>query len=71
MSIEWKVTLIALAPRCNCLMVLTTWTSLLKMSSTTLLLFGDDWADDDTEDDIDDGGLEVDMGVVKIGLLCR
>ena len=41
------------------------------MSSTTLLLFGDDWADDDTEDDIDDGGLEVDMGVVKIGLLCR
>ena len=70
------MTVIDLAPLCNCLMVLTTWTSLLKNSSAVVVaigvvadpapaLFGD--ADDDMEDDIDEG--LVDMGVVKIGLL--
>ena len=72
---EVNVTVIDLAPLCNCLMVLTTWTSLLKNSSAVVAigvvadpapaLFGD--ADDDMEDDIDEG--LVDMGVVKIGLL--
>ena len=71
---EVNVTVIDLAPLCNCLIVLTTWTSLLKNSSAVAIgvvadpapaLFGD--ADDDMEDDIDEG--LVDMGVVKIGLL--
>ena len=61
---EVNVTVIDLAPLCNCLMVLTTWTSLLKNSSATLF---DPGEDDDMEDDIDEG--LVDMGVVKIGLL--
>ena len=75
---EVNVTVIDLAPLCNCLMVLTTWTSLLKNSSAVVVAIGEvadpappalfgDAADDDMEDDIDEG--LVDMGVVKIGLL--
>ena len=78
---EVNVTVIDLAPLCNCLIVLTTWTSLLKNSSAVVgvgvadpALFGDDDDEDLTDgDDIDEGLLVavvvVDMGVVKIGLL--
>ena len=80
---EVNVTVIDLAPLCNCLIVLTTWTSLLKNSSAVVgvwvadpVLFGDDDDEDLNDgDDIDEGLLVavvvVDMGVVKIGLLWR
>ena len=80
---EVNVTVIDLAPLCNCLIMLTTWTSLLKNSSAIVgvwvadpALFGDDDDEDLTDgDDIDEGLLVavvvVDMGVVKIGLLWR